>query len=82
MFHEIPTLLSVLGALVICLGTLAVILSETWQSRQQRRKDEAEQVFPTATHLIFCCCAPSEVTGGTGLPLVQLRPFLKGIDMH
>ncbi len=36
VFHEIPTPLSVLGALVICLGTLTVILSETWLSRKQQ----------------------------------------------
>ncbi len=36
MFREIPTPLSVLGALVICLGTMTLMLSETWHSRWQQ----------------------------------------------
>ena len=39
IFHEVPNMLSMLGAAVICLGTLAVALSEAWQRKQQPQVD-------------------------------------------
>lgn len=39
IFHEIPVVLSAVGALVICLGTMAVAASESWQQRHQAAVD-------------------------------------------
>jgi hypothetical protein len=36
VFHEVLTAMEVVGAAVICLGTMAVVVSEGWQ---QRRRD-------------------------------------------
>ena len=36
IFHEYPTPLSIVGAIVICLGTMAVVVSEGWQQHRQR----------------------------------------------
>lgn len=35
VFGEVPTVLSVLGALIICIGTLAVIISDSWPAVKQ-----------------------------------------------
>lgn len=50
IFHESPNLLSLAGGIVICLGTLAVALSEAWQrslrsegGKQESYKHEAQQ---------------------------------------
>lgn len=40
IFHEYPTPLSVFGAIVICLGTMAVVVSEGWQQHRQRALDK------------------------------------------
>lgn len=36
VFGEIPTVLSVMGALIICIGTLAVIITDSWPSHGRK----------------------------------------------
>ena len=48
VFGEMPNVLSLIGALVICVGTLAVVLSESWSSRQEKRHHESLQAAQTA----------------------------------
>jgi hypothetical protein len=39
VFHEVLTVMEGVGAAIICLGTMAVVVSEGWQ---QRRRDAAK----------------------------------------
>ena len=65
IFHEVPNMLSMLGAAVICLGTLVVALSEAWQPNQQPR---------VGAPVLKCSCqiASSMPAGGSIKGVLQL----------
>ena len=39
VFHEVLTAMEVVGSAVICLGTMAVVVSEGWQQRKRGAAD-------------------------------------------